>query len=105
MISSTPATALTRTKRNTEMRCIQTCRVLGVEWDAVRSGGSRSAVRVSFCLEAGSGALPGALEKGGGSAIRDSVNRRHGKHYRSHRVPGGKNWGEQPSGYSTTSGP
>src|SRR5581483_3827418 len=60
MISSTPATALTSTKRNTEMRCIHSWIAGG--WcsspGSIRSGRSSAA-------GPGSGAFPGALENVG----------------------------------------
>src|SRR5438445_5427982 len=104
MMSSTPATALIKTNRKTEMRCIQTCTPLGLGCAADASGGSRSAVRDS----AGGvdfGSLPGGLEKGVGSVIGGSAKRPHGDHCCLHWTPGGENWGQKPSGYSTTSGP
>src|SRR3974390_3126238 len=60
MISNTPATALIKTNRKTEIRCIQSC--------SSRGRSSAGSIRMTGASEGGggvSGALPGAPENMG----------------------------------------
>src|SRR5271166_5137608 len=95
MMSSTPATALIKTKRKTEMRCIQTCRGPCAARASASSGGPRSAVPESDGGCAGSGGTPEALEKGVRSVMRGSSGAAKGpqQDYGGvQRIPG--NWGK-----------
>src|SRR5438552_2143730 len=105
MMSNTPATALIKTNRKTEVRCIQTCRGPCAGWTSA----SRAGVRIdSVWGGVVLGTSPGALENGVGLFIRGSSgaeNRQHDDRGGVCWTPDRENWGQKPSGYSTTSRP
>src|SRR5882672_11234128 len=102
MIRSTPATALIKTKRKTEIRCSQSCNALCFWENSACTGGSRSAVRVSVLAGGPSAGEPGSLEMEFGFVVtRNSTT----AHDHPCRITNKENQGQDASGYSTTSGP